>query len=138
VDDAFTRFRGDLAEAAANTEDPWERLGRIGDAYIRFGLSHPSYYQMMFMWRVGDLLQAKQGENAPRLAAFRVLADAVRYAQSRGAVKPGDAEAYSDMLWAAMHGIVALAIHIPGFGGERAVRLAEQAKQMIYKALRPE
>ena len=137
VDDAFTRFSDDLAQASACTPDPWERLGRIGDAYIRFGLAHPVYYQLMFMWRVDYLLQSRHGEEAPRLEAFRVLTDAVSHAQRSGAVKSGDVQALSDLLWAVMHGIVALAIQIPSFSEERTARLAAQAKEMIFQALKP-
>src|ERR1043166_6933096 len=31
--------------------DPLERLGRIGEAYVEFALSHPMQYQLMFMTR---------------------------------------------------------------------------------------
>ncbi|NSL51563.1 TetR/AcrR family transcriptional regulator [Calidifontibacillus erzurumensis] len=137
VDDAFTRFRNDLAQAAESVSDPWERLGRIGDAYIRFGLTHPAYYQLMFMWRVDYLLQARHGEEAPRMEAFQVLLDAVKYAQNLGAIKSGEAQAYSDLLWATMHGIVALAIQIPAFSEERIAKLTAQAKEMLYLALKP-
>lgn len=49
VDDAFTRFRQELAQAASSTTDPWERLGRVGEAYVQFRLNYSLYYQLMFM-----------------------------------------------------------------------------------------
>lgn len=137
VDDAFTNFRTELAQAANSTTDPRECLSRIGEAYVRFGLTHPVYYQLMFMWRVDYLIQSKHGEEAPRMEAFQVLIDAVSYAQSQGAIKPGDVQVYSDMLWATMHGVVALAIQIPLFTAERTAKLVAQAKEMLYLALRP-
>jgi AcrR family transcriptional regulator len=136
VDDAFTRFRTELLQAADGSEDPWERLDRIGEAYVRFGLTHSTYYQLMFMWRVDYLIQAKQGEDTPRMEAFQVLFDSVQYAQNKQAIKPGDPYAYSDMLWAALHGVVALAIQIPMFTPERTASLAAQTKDMLYMTLR--
>jgi len=137
VDDAFARFRAELAEAAAGAEDPWECLNRIGEAYVRFGLTQPACYQLMFMWRSDYLNQSMQGEHSPRLAAFQVLVDAVGRAQRLGAVKPGDAGAYSDLMWAAMHGVVALALKVPQFTAERTAELAANMKEALYLALRP-
>lgn len=136
VDNAFTRFRTELAQAAGSTSDPWERLDRVGDAYVQFGLTHSTYYQLMFMWRVDYLIQAKQGEETPRLEAFQVLFDSVEYAQRNNAIKPGDPYIYSDMLWASLHGVVALAIQIPKFTPERTAKLVAHTKEMLYMALR--
>ncbi|WP_020618236.1 TetR/AcrR family transcriptional regulator [Paenibacillus daejeonensis] len=136
VDDGFTRFRQELAQASSSTSDPWERLDRIGEAYVQFGLTYSTYYQLMFMWRVDYLFEAKQGEEVPRLAAFQVLFDSVKYAQDHQAVKPGDPYVYSDMLWASLHGVVALAIQIPMFTPERTAKLVNHTKDMLYMALR--
>src|SRR6266516_7479694 len=35
VEEVFTRFGQQLAEAAASTENPWERIIALGRAYIR-------------------------------------------------------------------------------------------------------
>ncbi|WP_160395696.1 TetR/AcrR family transcriptional regulator [Paenibacillus sp. MMS18-CY102] len=137
VDDAFTLFRMELAQAASSTNNPWERLNRIGEAYIQFGLTHSIYYQLMFMWRIDYLIQAKQGEETPRLEAFQVLFDSVKYAQNNDAIKAGDPYVYSDMLWAALHGVVALSIQMPMFTPERSAKLVAETKEMLYMALRP-
>ncbi|MCZ8514457.1 TetR/AcrR family transcriptional regulator [Paenibacillus filicis] len=135
VDDAFSRFQRRLAEAADSTADPWERLGSLSEAYVLFGLSHPVYYQLMFMWRIDYLTGTPQGEKAPRVEAFLVLVDAVRYAMEQGVMIPGDPEATSDVFWAMMHGIVAFAIQMPMYFDEgRTLKLAVEAKAALYKA----
>jgi AcrR family transcriptional regulator len=133
VDDAFARFQCQLTEAAESTDDPWERLSCLGEAYVRFGLNNPVYYQLMFMWRIDYLLESRY-EEAPRVQAFHVLVDAVQYALDQGVMQPGDHKIYSDVLWALMHGIVALAIQMPMFDEDRTTKLTAQAKHMIYKA----
>ncbi len=134
VDDGFIRFRKRLAEAAAGSGDPWMRLAELSRAYIEFGLSHPVHYQLMFMWRSDFLTQQRKGENQPRLEAFLVLQEAVQSAMDAGVMQSGDVETYSDALWAMMHGIVALAIAIPLFDEKRIEKLAELAREMIFKA----
>ncbi|TDF93014.1 TetR/AcrR family transcriptional regulator [Paenibacillus piri] len=134
VDDAFVRFQRQLTSAAESSDDPWERLDRLGEAYVLFGLNNPVYYQLMFMWRIDYLLESRHEEEVPRIHAFQVLVDTVRYAIDQGAMQPGDPKDYSDILWAVMHGIVVLAIQIPMFDEDRTMKLTAHAKQMIYKA----
>jgi AcrR family transcriptional regulator len=134
VDEGFTRFARQLTEAAASSDDPWARLDAIGQAYVRFGLQNPVYYQLMFLWRVDFLTQARTGEQQPRIAALRVLHDAVQYAMSSGVMQPGEVESVSDALWATMHGTVALAITMPPFDTERTLKLSAIIREMIFHA----
>ncbi|HLZ62022.1 MAG TPA: TetR/AcrR family transcriptional regulator [Ktedonosporobacter sp.] len=136
VGEGFTRFEQQLATAATSSNDPWERLNALGQAYVSFGLNNPVHYQLMFMQRVDFLTQSCAGEQ-PRLEAFNVLQDAVQYAMDAGVMKPGNAETCSDVLWAMMHGIVALAISIPSFDRERIQRLTTVARDSILKGLSP-
>ncbi len=133
VDEGFTRFERQLAEAAESHNDPWARLNALGQAYVTFGLHNPVYYQLMFVWRVDFLTQVRTGEQPPRLAALQVLQDAVQSAMDAGVMQPGDAQSVSDALWAMMHGIVSLAISMPMFDGERVQKLTEIARDMIFK-----
>ncbi|SRR6266567_1877351 len=134
VDEGFARFKQQLVEAAASSDDPWERLFALGQAYVRFGLRNPVYYQLMFMWRVDFLTQSPMGEQPPRLETFRILQDAVRYAMDTGAMQAGDVESYGDVLWATMHGVVALAISMPMFDTERIQKMTTLMREMIFKA----
>lgn len=134
VDEGFTRFGKQLDQAAASSTDPWERLSALGEAYVTFGLRNPVYYQLMFLWRTDFLTQTRPGEQQPRMESFRVLQDAVQYAMDAGVMQPGDAESYSDALWAMMHGIVALSISMPVFDTERTQKLIALARDMIFKA----
>jgi AcrR family transcriptional regulator len=134
VDEGFARFKRQLEEAAVSSDDPWERIFALGQAYVRFGLQNPVYYQLMFMWRSDFLMQSPTGEHSPRLETFRMLQDAVQYAMDAGVMQAGDVESYGDLLWATMHGIVALAIKIPMFDSERIQKLTALARAMILKA----
>src|SRR5215510_6904308 len=107
VDEGFERFGAQLAAAAAGVADPIERLGALGRAYISFGLQNPVHYQLMFMQRADFLIGHRPGEEKPRIDAFRVLQDTIQYGIDAGALRPGDVEAYSDALWALVHGVVA-------------------------------
>jgi AcrR family transcriptional regulator len=136
VDEGFTRFGQQLQAAAASTEDPWERVIALGRAYIAFGLQNQMYYQLMFMQRADFLTQERKGEGQPRLATFVVLQQAVLQAIEAGVLRPGDAETYSNVLWAMVHGMVSLAISLPTFYGTRLQQTMEAAWQMECEGLR--
>jgi AcrR family transcriptional regulator len=136
VDEGFERFGAQLAAAAAGVADPIERLGALGRAYISFGLQYPVHYQLMFMQRADFLAGFRPGEEKPRIDAFRVLQDTIQYGIDAGALRPGDVEAYSDALWALVHGVVALAISMPFMPVERMRRAAETALAMSIDGLR--
>lgn len=138
VDDGFARFGRQLAHAANSSADPWVRLTALGHAYITFGLHNPVYYQLMFLWRTDYLTEARAGEQQPRLATFHILQDAVQYALDRGAMQPGDAQTYSDLLWATLHGVITLAISMPTMFDEGRIQtLSDVALVALRKALDP-
>jgi AcrR family transcriptional regulator len=136
VDDGFVNFGRLLANAANTGTDPWVRLTALGQAYLNFGFNNPAYYQLMFMWRTDYLTEARAGEKQPRLAAFSILQDTVQYALDMRVLQPGSAQAYSDLLWAMLHGVVALAIGMPTmFDPERTQTLTTVALDTLFKAL---
>ena len=136
VDEGFARFGQQLAAASASTEDPWERIIALGRAYVAFGLQNPVYYQLMFMQRTDFLTHQQADKKQPRLATFLVLQQAVQQAVEAGVLRPGDAESYSDVLWALAHGMVSLAISLPAFYGAHIQQTMEIAWQMECEGLR--
>ena len=136
VDEGYIRFGQQLAAAATSTDDPWERIISLGRAYVAFGLQNPVYYQLMFLQRVDFLTHEQAGKSQPRLATFLVLQQAVQQAIDAGVLRPGNAENYSDVLWAVVHGMVSLAISLPAFYGTHLQQTMETAWQMECEGLR--
>jgi AcrR family transcriptional regulator len=135
VEEGFERFSRQLAAAAQSEEDPWERLIALGRAYVAFGLQNPVYYQLMFMQRADLLMHPPAGESQPRIASFQVLRQTVQRAIDAGVLRSGDAQSYSDVLWALVHGMVSLAISMPTFDAARIQRTMEIAWQMECRGL---
>src|SRR5262245_44384644 len=113
IDEGFGRFLRSLQ--AVDTPDPLERLADLGRAYVRFGLANRVYYQLMFMQRA-DLLSFGSPQHQPeRAATFELLVDSVRAALPAGVLRPADPLTASQVLWAGVHGVVALALKVSGF-----------------------
>ncbi len=94
--------------------DPFERLAKIGEAYVNFAQTHPMQYQLMFMTTrpegftpPNDIARGDPGEDAYAFLR-QICADLI----ATGLLRPecDDADALAQMVWGTMHGIVSLQI----------------------------
>jgi AcrR family transcriptional regulator len=113
VHEGFAEFAQRLAAAAENTASPLKRLEALGQAYVRFGLESPIYYQMMFMQRADLLFESRKEQTRPMIASFDTLQQAVSQAMDAGILKRGDVGVYSHVIWSLVHGITSLALANP-------------------------
>lgn len=111
-----------LERIAAQEGNPSARLLQIAMAYWDFAWHHPTLYQLMFD------LKGKVREVEEAKAAFLVVRKAIEEWSESCGVKIADLDAAVDILWATMHGLVALTMaqHIDG-GSTRARELLSQA-----------
>jgi len=108
---AFDRFAGALEEAARQTRGDLRAGGQaMGEAYIRFALSDPEAYRLMFDLsqphpdRYPELVRASARARHMMSAALQALVEAGIFA--------GDPQLLGYVFWATMHGLVVL--HLAG------------------------
>lgn len=95
--------------------DPVERLRKIGQAYMDFGLKNPNHYRMMFMTahpRISEEHNKEMGKGNPEEDAYEFLRQTVAEALAAGAFREDltDADLIAQTLWAGTHGVVSLEI----------------------------
>ena len=97
-----------VLDPRAESADPVEQIRRIGKAYAAFGLANPNHYRFMFMTpvRFGEGHQVSE----PGQQSFALLRTAVARAIETGAFVKGDVDTMAQVLWASIHGAVALLI----------------------------
>ncbi|MEP6986536.1 MAG: TetR/AcrR family transcriptional regulator [Chloroflexota bacterium] len=134
MEEGVVRFATMLAEAAAAT-DARERLTRIGEAYIRFGVQNPAHYQLMFMQRPDYLARAPENTPQPILEIFDLWRKVVEDAMQAGVLRPGDPTSTGDILWALLHGVVSIAILMPNFDEKRIHDMSAKALEMLTSGL---
>ena len=108
---AFDRFASALEEAARKTRGDLRAGGQaMGEAYIRFALSDPDAYRLMF-----DLSQPHP-DRYPELvrasARARHMMSAAIEALVKAGIFVGDPQLLGYIFWATMHGLVVL--HLAG------------------------
>jgi AcrR family transcriptional regulator len=104
--DGYERFAAAL-RAARPTRSTLGVLVGQGRAYRKWALAHRTSYEVMFMGAVPGHEPSDEA-SAAGLVAFALLHDAVVDAQSRGLVRPGNADAIALTMWGLVHGLVAI------------------------------
>ncbi len=108
----MAQARVDYTPTAAN----FERCLRV---YIDFGLDHPDAYRVAFMLEKsvdGSFLEKTGGKPmAAGLETFKVFVEMVAEFRTRGETVSDDVMAATQVLWAGLHGLVALLIARPEF-----------------------
>ena len=93
-------------------EDPIDRLRRIGQTYIRFGLENPSHYRFLFMTVTPPDVDTGVEKANPEEDAYSFLRLTVAEAISAGRLRSEltDPDQAALMIWSVTHGIVSLSI----------------------------
>ena len=97
-------------EKLERIEDPVERLGRSGLAYVEFGLRHPMQYQLMFMTRLPPQILRELDEADPSKNAYGYLRHTCADVIATGKLKPQyqDPDELAVMAWSSLHGFLSL------------------------------
>jgi len=106
-DSDFASLLGILKEQPPHS-DPVEWIRQLGRAYAGFGLAYPNHYRFMFMTPAKFEDGHELSESGQR--AFGLLLAAVQGAIASGQFQRGDALAMAQVLWASLHGVVALLV----------------------------
>jgi AcrR family transcriptional regulator len=101
-------YNGNLMEIG----NPFLRLHKMGENYIRFGLENPEYYDLMFIQRAPMEVLEEKGhcEWKEGDAALDRLQETIAEAIEKGLIDPGNPQAISMAVWSMVHGLVSLAI----------------------------
>ena len=106
----FSRLLEAVGEHPA-PEDPIECIRQFARAYAAFGLQNPNHYRFMFM--TANKFERAHEAAMPGQQAFGLFRAAVARAVEAGRFRPGNPDTMAQVLWASIHGAVALLITIP-------------------------
>lgn len=107
--DGFRRMREVMIQSVRSASSPREGLRGLGRAYVRFGVTHPAEYRIMFgpetagRGRFPDL-------EVQSNSVYQMLIDGIIGLQQLGLVRSGDPMAIALTAWSNMHGLVTLVL----------------------------
>jgi len=108
-------LRGELNESAAKFKDPRKALRAMGSAYLRFGLTNPALYRLMFSaaisgpdWKPESVVDCGVATRA--LLEDVLLRGARSGVFSTALTRNSEVQVTALSMWAAVHGFTTLAI----------------------------
>ena len=126
----FVQLHETLSAAAAESADVTQQVLGMGRAYVRWAVTHPDYYQVMFG---SELDKSDKPELLTAgLRAFDDLLDAIVRCQAANLLPPGDPREVAGPTWSLLHGIASLTI-----GSDLShVGIPEDPQALAERALR--
>jgi AcrR family transcriptional regulator len=96
----------------ADIKNPFLRLHKMGENYIRFGLENPEFYNLMFILQAPmDVLEKRPGcEWTGGDQALGKLQETLMECIEKELIEPGDVQAMALGVWSIVHGMVSLMI----------------------------
>jgi AcrR family transcriptional regulator len=120
--EGFGGLAREMTEARAGAkDDPRARLEACGQSYVRFAVSSPAHFRVMFRPELFDL-SCKENLQGASQPAFQMLVAGVVECQEAGQAPPGDPMPLVLTCWSAVHGLASLWLDGPlsndpkGFG----------------------
>lgn len=122
----FDQFEDEvILPTLAAHDDPLDALLDVGRAYVRFGVDNPEHYRIMFMGHVDHTPEQWSEVQMLDTGAFGSMVQLVQRCIDAGRLRTdvagadgvGAAATIAWMLWAALHGLVALAVAKPQMPG---------------------
>jgi AcrR family transcriptional regulator len=121
--------------ASASDDTPHKRLEAIGLGYIRFALTHPARFRVMFGRFPLDRDDAALSAAGAR--AFRVLAETIAAQPSHGGHLDDRGKADLVAAWSTVHGFVNLVLddQMPFVGGKRRDKQIDKMAKAVTRRL---
>lgn len=121
--------------------DPLERLEAIASSYLRFSLSQPETYRLIFMedpqFANAMFREVPINEtDGPGLQAFQMIADAFEALKAqRQLADDANSIQLAEAFWASIHGIVSLKLIYPAFPATPAEELVATLTHIFFAGL---
>ncbi|MEE8349752.1 MAG: TetR/AcrR family transcriptional regulator [Acidobacteriota bacterium] len=120
--------------------DPILTLKNCGLAYVEFGLRHPNEYRLVFMDSQGwneESMDLSEEEEMPGQWVYESFQILVQDCIAQGRLDPTDAETLTQVLWAALHGVVSLHLNYTRFAWIDQKALATEVIDAIIRGSGP-
>ena len=97
----------DYLAPALRAKDPERRLRELIDAYLRFAIEQPKYFDLAFLVPSPSTRMSQELERHNR-ATFKLAIEQVAACMESGIFRPGDPIETAVFLWSTAHGLVIL------------------------------
>ncbi len=127
-----------MTDAVDGVSDPWERIRRRGNAYLRWGLNNPEHYRILMTSRPDQTPERLLDERLADTADLVPIAEDVAAAVAAGEFAvDGDPMETVKVFWMMIHGTVSLLISKPEFPFGPVDEVYERLLNLVFQGLAP-
>ena len=144
-DQTFGYLIDDIAEIEKQEPDLIERLRRFGDAYVRFGLTHPDEYRLVFVGSNIPESLRKIGHRMPiddptrpgvrGSIVFARLVALLTEIEASGVKLNYAPDTSAELCWMGLHGLVAALIMKPDFPWSNRETLIRGMQEVVMRGV---
>lgn len=129
----------DLERLAASIDDPVDRVRALLTAYLDFAMANPEVYRGAILYVRPTSAPSPDQQDLDKLPFYRLLAAALADAEQNGQLRNDDPRRIAELLWAGVHGAIALPINVDLYAlTESGVLAAEMIDLLMAAACTPE
>lgn len=100
-----------LNEAASQSSDAIDRLRKIAQAYVHFGLDRSQEYEIIFAVRPEQMPRYPKEKFRRVRSAYELLADTIRQGNEEGILDENEPELAAYAIWAELHGVISVILN---------------------------
>ena len=126
-----------LQEVADATSDPVERIRAILHGFVEFVLANPDVHRNVLLYVRPAARPAPEPQPVDDVAMFALLHAAIVDGQRDGSIRSGDPARLAELLWAGVHGALALAINSEIYALTPGDELAPDMIDLLVGSLAP-
>ncbi|MGO4442153.1 TetR/AcrR family transcriptional regulator [Mycobacterium sp. 2YAF39] len=125
----FVQLHEALDATVTATDDLSEQVFAMGRAYVRWAVTHPDYYQVMFGSELDNTESPEVRAAGER--AFKDLLDTIVRCQEAGLLPAGNPRDIAGPVWSLLHGVSTLTIgsHLANVG------IREEPEKLVERSL---
>jgi len=131
------RLNADLEAVARAHSDPIKRIRELMKAYIGFATDNPDLYKGAFLYVRPQGHEKPEARPIESAALASGLIDALKEGQKQGRIRKGNPKRLAQVLWAGIHGSIALPTNIDRIALEESRLIAKEMIQVLMDALEP-
>ena len=125
----------ELEAIAARHRRPLRRIRALLEGVAAFAAARPEVFQRAILSVRPEPLPADEVRPLDELPLHRLLRDAVREGQLRGEIRRGDPDELAQLLWAGLHGALALPVNADLFALRPAEELAPPMIRLLLRSI---
>ncbi len=133
---AVARVNVEFIELASEFDEPLARIRALLERYVQFALDEPEVYRSALLYVRPPSHEQPEPDHPDELPFHALLVAAVREGQGVGTIVAGEPEGLAQVLWAGVHGAVALSQNMSIYRLEGPAELGPTAIDLLLRGIR--